>query len=97
MSDGKEVRRWSLRQLDHLSSNSWTNEDFVSSTDHDRIVAELKAQLKEAADALRVYGAEEFKESHIGQPLSVEMAEEIHNFGKRARAYLKKWEGAKDE
>lgn len=46
MSDGKEVKRWSLSQLDSLSSNSWTNATFVSSVDHDRIVAELRAEVE---------------------------------------------------
>lgn len=43
MSDASEVKRWNLSQLDRLSSNSWSNPTFVSSQDHDRIVAELKA------------------------------------------------------
>lgn len=46
MSDASEVKRWTLTQLDRLSSNSWENPTFVSSQDHDRIVAELKAEIE---------------------------------------------------
>lgn len=53
MSDASEVKRWNLSQLDRLSSNSWGNPTFVSSQDHDRIVAELKTDVARLCETVR--------------------------------------------
>ena len=57
-------------------------------------VEQLAARLEECEAALEIYKAEEFKSALFGQSLSVPMANEIFNFGKRAREYFAKYESA---
>lgn len=78
MSDASEVKRWTLTQLDRLSSNSWENPTFVSSQDHDRIVVKLKAEVARQAkviEKLKLQRGTILHEKYAGFPLLAMNAE----------------------
>lgn len=64
---------------------------FIPLTDHRELYDALAERLAECEAALGVYKAEEFRDAHFGQALSVLMAEEIFDYGKTAREYFEKW------